>query len=58
MNNINTDFYKSIENTNNKNTTNLPLPTTTDFAQVLLAKIQMAMELNKYIDNSNSMTPT
>lgn len=32
MNNINTDFYKSIDNTNNKNTTNLPLPTTTNFA--------------------------
>lgn len=58
MNNINTDFYKPIENTNNKNTSNLPLSTTTDFAQVLLAKIQMAMELNKHIDNSNSLTPS
>lgn len=58
MNNINTDFYKPVENTNNKNTSNLPLSATTDFAQVLLAKIQMAMELNKHIDNSNSLTPS
>lgn len=52
MNNINTDLYKPIENANQGSSINLPA--TADFRQLLLAKIQMAMELNNHIDSTGS----